>query len=461
MGGGVASRIIEHQRITALNDEAPRHGAYVLYWMQASVRTRENHALEHAVRIANELELPLVVGFGLDPDYREATARSLRFLIDGLVDVTGGLARRNIGFTVRVGRPHAIAAALAEDAASIVVDRSYLREPRTWRMELASSAGAPVVAVESNVVVPVVFASDKREWAARTIRPKIQRSLDRFLTELSTTPIKHTRLPRVESLDAGDRDALLVAAGVDDDPSDHYRGGEYQAYAALRRFVDEGLDDYARAGTQVTAEWSSQLSMYLHYGHIAPTVIVRRVRDAGAPRASVDAFIEELVVRRELAHNYVWYESDYDRFAALPQWARSTLDDHRDDPREAVYTKAELEAAATHDRYWNAAMIEMRETGYLHNRMRMYWGKRILDWTNTPEYAFRVALELNNRYLLDGRDPNSYANVAWVFGLHDQAFAERDVIGKVRPMTRSGLARKIDADAYVAYVEDLTGVEIV
>jgi deoxyribodipyrimidine photo-lyase len=456
----MATRIIEHQRITALNDHAPRRGKYVLYWMQASVRTRENHALEYAVRTANELELPLVAGFGLDPDYSEATPRTLRFLIDGLVDVAGGLARRNIAFVVRSGRPENVAAALSEDAASIVVDRSYLREPRAWRMGLASSTTAPVTAVESNVVVPVVFASGKREWAARTIRPKIHRHLERFLIELSTTPIDRTQPPRLASIAADERDALMAAAGVGDDPSDRFRGGEHQAHAALRRFLDHGLERYADAGTAVTGELSSRLSMYLHYGHIAPTVIARRVRGSGAPQASVDAFIEELVVRRELAHNYVWYEPDYDRFPALPDWARTTLDEHRDDEREAVYTKAELEAAVTHDRYWNAAMIEMRETGYLHNRMRMYWGKRILDWTNTPEYAFRVALELNNRYLLDGRDPSSYANVAWIFGLHDQAFAERDVIGKVRPMTRAGLERKIDPDAYVAHVEDLTGIGI-
>jgi deoxyribodipyrimidine photo-lyase len=327
-------------------------------------------------------------------------------------------------------------------------------------MELAAAVAAPVVAVESNVVAPVVFTSDKREWAARTIRPKLHRHLERFLIELSTTPIEHPKPPPIESIAADDRDALLAAAGIDDDASDRFRGGEYQAYAALRRFVDDGLVRYADAGTDVTGGSSSYLSMYLHYGHIAPTVVARRVLESGAPQESIDAFIEELVVRRELAHNFVWYEPDYDRFAALPDWARTTLDEHRRDARQVVYTKAEMEAAVTHDRYWNAAMIEMRETGYLHNRMRMYWGKRILDWTNTPEYAFRVALELNNRYLLDGRDPSSYANVAWIFGLHDQAFAERDVIGKVRPMTRSGLERKVDVDAYVAFVEDLTGITI-
>ena len=188
--------------------------------------------------------------------------------------------------------------------------------------------------------------------------------------------------------------------------------------------------------------------------------IALAVEGSDAAAGSREAFLEGLIVRRELAHNYVWYEPEYDSFRALPDWAQKTLDEHRDDARTRVYTASELEAAKTHDVYWNAAMVELRETGYLHNRMRMYWGKRILDWTNTPEYAFRVTLDLNNRYFLDGRDPNSYANVGWLFGLHDQAFAEREVIGKVRPMTRSGLERKIDTDAYVRYVAEITGVMI-
>ena len=253
---------------------------------------------------------------------------------------------------------------------------------------------------------------------------------------------------------------MLGAVGVEDDADARFRGGERRAYTALRRFVDNSLSQYPQSGTEVTGDTSSHLSMYLHYGHISPVAIALEVIDSAAPAVAVDEYIEELIVRRELAHNYAWFEPDYDSYTALPEWARTTLEQHRVDEREDIYTAAQLEAAETGDPYWNAAMVELRETGYLHNRMRMYWGKRILEWTNTPQYAFRVALELNNKYFLDGRDPNSYANVGWLFGLHDQAFAERDVIGKVRPMTQSGLERKIDTDAYVRYVEEITGVAI-
>lgn len=451
----MASKLIDETRVTAHNDHGPGDGRYVLYWMQASVRTRDNHALEYAVQTANDLGLPLVVGFGLDAGYPDATPRTLRFLLDGLIDVDGALAQRSIGFVVRRGEPLAVAHELAADAASVVVDRNYLREPRRWRTELADAVDIPVVEVESNVVVPVEVASDKREWAARTIRPKLHDHLERFLTELATTAVAHKDPPALESIDLTDRDAVLADLTIDDEPEARFRGGEHQAHAALRRFINAGLAGYSDAGTEVTGDLSSHLSMYLHFGHISPVSIANAVTDSGAPSEAVDEFIEELIVRRELAHNYVWYEPDYDSYGALPDWARTTLEEHRDDEREHVYTAKELEAAETHDRYWNAAMEELRATGYLHNRMRMYWGKRILEWTNTPEYAYRVALELNNRYFLDGRDPNSYANIAWVFGLHDQAFAEREVIGKIRPMTRSGLERKVDAEAYVAYVERL------
>ena len=453
----MATSLIAPERIRALNDRGAGGGSHVLYWMQAAVRTRDNHALEFAARAANDLGLPLVVGFGLDADYREASERTLRFLIDGLVAVAPALERRGIGFVVRAGHPAEVAAALADDAAALVTDVNYLREPRRWRRELAARASIPVWEVETNAVVPVEVASDGREWAARTLRPKIHEHLDRFLVELRTTPLARPCRSHPDGIDTGSPEPLLDAVGLGPIDEAPHRGGQSQAYAALTRFIDEGLPRYGKNDTAVDGSCGSRLSMYLHYGHISPVEVARRARAAQAPAGAIDAFIEELVVRRELAHNYVWFEPDYDAYRALPDWARTTLEEHRDDDREHGYTRAQLKDAATHDPYWNAAMIEMRETGWLHNRMRMYWGKRILEWTNTPEYAFRVALELNNRYLLDGRDPNSYASIAWLFGLHDQAFAERRVIGKVRPMTPGGLERKIDVRGYVEDVRRRTG----
>jgi deoxyribodipyrimidine photo-lyase len=171
--------------------------------------------------------------------------------------------------------------------------------------------------------------------------------------------------------------------------------------------------------------------------------------------ANIAAYLEELVVRRELAINFVYYTPDYDTYSCLPAWARQTLAEHKQDKRQFLYTATQLENAATHDPYWNAAMLEMKHTGFMHNYIRMYWGKKILEWSRTPEQAFKTTLAINNKYFIDGRDPNSYAGVAWTFGMHDRAWKERPVFGKVRYMAASGLERKCDIRAYVKKVENL------
>jgi deoxyribodipyrimidine photo-lyase len=234
--------------------------------------------------------------------------------------------------------------------------------------------------------------------------------------------------------------------------SGFFEGGTSRGQARLRRFLQADLDRYGDVRLEPDQERVSHLSPYLHFGQISPLDVALGARAQGG--GGTEAFLEELIVRRELAANYCEHEPDYDRYRALPGWAKETLAAHADDERPHVYTANELERAQTDDPYWNASMDEMRYTGYLHNAMRMYWGKRILAWTRTPEHAFRVTLELNNRYLLDGRDTSSYANVAWVFGLHDRAFAERDVFGKVRTMTSGGLERKYNMDAYCEAVRD-------
>ncbi|MEX1296709.1 MAG: deoxyribodipyrimidine photolyase, partial [Candidatus Limnocylindrales bacterium] len=300
----------------------------------------------------------------------------------------------------------------------------------------------------------------KREYAARTIRPKLLRRLDAFLDELTTTSLDHEMddVPSSE-LDLADIGGVMRTLDLEPDADPHVflHGGTAQARAHLGAFLREGLDGYAERRPDPVDPKVSYLSPYLHFGQISPVAVALAVRGSGASPADIDAFIEELVVRRELALNYVHHEPDYDRYAALPAWARTTLDAHRDDEREALYTAADLEGGRTHDRAWNAAMAQMRETGYLHNHLRMYWGKQVLLWTRSPEQAFRTLLELNDRYFLDGRDPSSVANVAWVLGLHDQAFAERPVSGKTRPMTRAGLDRKLDVKAWLAHVRSTLG----
>jgi deoxyribodipyrimidine photo-lyase len=408
---------------------------------------------------ANERGEPLLVAFGLTDDYPEANQRHYRFLLEGLADAGVCLEQRGIRFAVQQGDPPEVALDLGRDASVIVCDRGYLRHQKAWRGKVAAEARVEFVEVEADVVVPVAEASGKAEYAARTIRPKINRQRDKFLVDLRATPVRKDSLDvTVESLDWSYADRLLGELEVDRTvaPVSLFRGGTSEAKRILQRFIESDLPAYEENRNQPQTDAVSHMSKYLHFGQISPVYLALKIRDArNAPEKDRDAYLEELLVRRELACNFVEFTEDYDRYSCLPSWARQTLKEHRGDERAHVYTREQLENAKTHDEYWNAAMREMRYTDYMHNYMRMYWGKKILEWCNTPEYAFRVALELNNKYFIDGRDPNSYAGVAWVFGKHDRPWGERAVFGKARYMAASGLERKCDIRGYVAKVDQL------
>jgi deoxyribodipyrimidine photo-lyase len=447
-------------RIQALNDREVAAGDYVLYWMQQSQRAEHNPALDLAVREANRRKLPLVVGFGLMDDYPEANRRHFRFMLEGLQEVAADLQRKGIRLVVRLGQPSAVALALGQRAALIVCDVGYTRHQREWRRELAAEADCRVLAVEGDVVVPVAVVSTKAEYAARTIRPRIQKHLDDYLR------LPRAAAPRQSSLDLNldgigldDIDAVIAELKIDRCVSPvtaFFKGGTAEARKRLRRFIRHRLAGYDKNSNQPQTDDVSMMSPYLHFGQISPVYLALQVRDAqegqGIDRA---AYLEELIVRRELAINFVHYTPDYDRYSCLPDWAHKTLATHAGDRRAHVYSREELEAAETHDLYWNAAMREMKFTGFMHNYMRMYWGKKILEWTPDPEEAFDTTLAINNKYFLDGRDPNSFAGVAWVYGKHDRAWAERAVFGKVRYMAASGLERKCDIEAYVHKVDRL------
>ncbi len=456
--------VIDESCLHPLNDRPPRRGRCVVYWMQASQRGVDNPALERAVERADDLGLPVLAVFGLDAAYPEANLRHFAFLVEGLAAARRDLERRGVQLAVLRAAPDDAALALADRAALLVCDRGYLPHQRAWRRQVAAEVPCPVEQVEGDVVVPLESASRKAEWAAATLRPKILRLRDRFLAAAEAGAGRRPRGPRKDSLgirvpgnvrklDARLLDDLAVARPVPPVPGT--RGGTDEALVRLERFTAGSLARYADENRDPNAGAHSGLAPYLHFGQISPVRIAIAVRAARAPRAAKEAFLEELVVRRELACNLTLFNDRCGRFDGVPDWARASLAEHARDARPHRYAITDLEAARTHDPYWNAAMRTMRLTGFLHNHLRMYWGKKILEWSATPEEGFRVALALNNRWFLDGRDPNSLAGVAWVFGTHDRAWPERPIFGKIRYMNDAGLRRKFDADGWVAGIPAL------
>ncbi len=454
----MSPRYIEQERLHTLNTQEIRQGSYVLYWMQQSQRAEENHALEFAIQQANERHQPLLVIFGLTDDYPEANLRHYRFMLEGLQETRRSLAERGIKMVVRRGHPVNVALHAGKEASLIVCDRGYVRHQKSWRADVAEQADCRVIQVEGDVVAPVEVVSHKAEYAARTIRPKIHHHLERFLVDVPTIQPEYSSLRLdIEGMELSHIDGVLEKLDIDrrvPAVSHVFQGGTTQAQARFQKFLAYKLSRYAINSNQPHTGDISGMSPYLHFGQISPLYLARQVQNSPFSLGKAgEAFLEQVLVRRELAMNFVEYTPDYDHMSCLPNWARKTLAEHRDDTREYLYTPEQLEQAETHDAAWNAAMKEMTRTGFLHNYMRMYWGKKILEWSETPEIAFSTTLRLNNTYFLDGRDPNSYTGVAWIYGVHDRAWAERPIFGKVRYMSASGLKRKCNIHAYIEKVE--------
>ncbi len=443
--------MIQPERLQLLNSQRINPaGEYVLYWMQASQRAEWNHALEYAVRQANELKKPVVACFGITDQFPEANERHYAFMLEGLKSTAAALERRGIGFVAQHRSPELVAADLGRRAALVVTDRGYLRIERQWRKRVARGVPCRMAQVESNAILPVQTASPKEEYAAATFRPKVHAQWESFLVPLKMRdPDMPCRNLKADRLDLANIEWVLARLEIDRSVkrSPAFRGGTPEAEQRLKTFCAEHLDHFHTLRNDPAWDRLSGLSPYLHFGQISPLRVALEARRKGGP--GVDAFLEELIVRRELGINFVCYNKGYDVYEALPEWALKTLNDHRKDRRPYLYVRERLERGDTHDRYWNAAQREMVETGKMHGYMRMYWGKKILEWSRTPEDAFATALYLNNKYELDGRDPNGFAGVAWCFGKHDRPWGEREVFGMVRYMNDKGLERKFDMENYV------------
>lgn len=445
--------MIQKERIKVLKKGDCSKGDYVLYWMQASQRCTCNHALEFAVREANQKRLPLIVYLGITPDYPEANTRHYMFMLEGLSEVHAELEKSGIKMIIRIESPEKGVVSLAKNAALAVFDKGYTKIQKCWRESASAKIDCPVLQIESDVIVPAEYVSQKEEYAASTFRPKITKMLADFLKPLKRTlPLKSTEIIDSEKFSIESMFKKLKVNKVS--PSSEFRGGTANAEKYLHLFLREKIEHFEESRNDPSLDFNSHLSPYLHFGQISPLYVALTVIQTKSH--SSEAFLEELIVRRELAINFVNNNINYDNFSCLDNWQARTLKEHAMDSREYSYSLDELENAFTHDPYWNAAQKEMLITGKMHGYMRMYWGKKIIEWSSSPEDAFKRTLYLNNKYEIDGRGPNAFAGVAWCFGKHDRPWQERPIFGKVRYMNAKGLERKFNMDAYLKKVNALS-----
>ncbi|MFO7587039.1 MAG: deoxyribodipyrimidine photolyase [Gemmatimonadota bacterium] len=477
-------------RVRALNGAPERAGAaYVLYWMTASRRLGWNFGLQRAVEAANDHDLPLVILEALRTGYRWASDRVHAFVLDGMREHEEALrGRAGVRYHPYVepgeGAGSGLLGRLAERAAVVVTDDwPCFFLPRMQEVA-AARLGVRVESVDANGLYPM--RDTRRVFpVAHAFRRHLQRTLGLHLERLpARAPLEALRSSATPALPTGvverwpDASASLRSGGPDLAalPIDHAvgpverRGGTAAGRARLRRFLSDGLDDYGRRRNEPEADAASGLSPWLHFGHVSAHEIFSEIAareswtpaslsdDAegkrhgwwGLPSAAED-FLDQLVTWRELGFNRCAHTDDYDRYESLPDWARATLEKHEGDDREHVYDLAAFDAAETHDELWNAAQVQLRREGRIHNYLRMLWGKKILHWTESPRAALEIMIELNNRYALDGRDPNSWSGIFWCLGRYDRAWGpERPVFGKVRYMSSDSTRRKYSVDGYVA-----------
>ncbi|HSB16988.1 MAG TPA: deoxyribodipyrimidine photo-lyase [Bryobacteraceae bacterium] len=453
-------------RIRILNSQPVRPGArYVLYWAQMNRRVEGNHALLHAAELANSLGLPVLYYEGLTCSYPYANDRLHTFILEGVPDTEQRLRKLGIGYVFHLRRrqsdPDDVLYRLAKDAAAVVTDDYPTFVAARHNASVPAKVGVAYHVVDSSCVVPMGLFG-KREYAAYTIRPKIRRVLGEHLVPPGPLKVRarfaDPVAPFHTTVDEARIPRLVAECEIDHSvpPSISFHGGRTQAERHLERFVRDNLRRYARHRNEPSAHATSDLSPYLHFGNISSIEVALRVGEhASEHKLVADEYLEELIVRRELAFNFARHTPPPYTLECLPDWARATLAKHGRDERSPCYTCEQFERAETHDELWNATQKELLLRGKIHGYYRMYWGKKVIEWSAAHEDALETMIHLHDRYALDGRDPNTYANILWCFGLHDRPWSERPVFGTVRYMSLDGMKRKTDVGAYLAEIAQL------
>lgn len=463
-------------RIRNLGGSTPTWRAEsVLYVMSRDQRVADNHALLAAQAHALKEQLPLVVGFVLLKSSGHRAREHYEFMLDGLTEVSDRLHELNISFELRIveSEPLDTLQGLVEThkPAAVYFDFSPLKGPLSLHKALASANLVPVYEVDTHNIIPAWEISQKQEFGAYTMRPKVHKLITTWLGEPGEVTI-HTFGHAKSTLPTSEDIETLLGRLRSNGASLSFIPGEAAANEALDEFVRMRLERYAIERNDATKEAQSELSPYLHYGQLSSLRVALRLIDVlqkhqlepflfvssklpqpdGKPAllAGVDALLEELIVRKELSDNFCFYNPQYDDLSGAPNWAKASLDEHRDDKREHVYSFEQFELAKTHDELWNAAQRQLTQTGKIHGYMRMYWAKKVLEWSKSPEHAIDFLIRLNDFYSIDGGDPNGYVGILWsVAGLHDRPWFDRPVYGKVRYINQTGAKKRFAIEAYV------------
>lgn len=444
---------IDKSRVDVLKNGTINSGP-ILYWMSRDQRVADNWALLYAIEKANQVNKSLVVVFTLAPTFSEANLRHYDFMLKGLEEVEQTLAKKGINFLVIKGDPpKTLADYINKNKVSLLIsDFDPLKIKREWKNSLNELISIPHHEVDAHNTVPCWIASDKTEFGAYTIRPKIKRNLQIFLTdfpEIENKPIKTKPTDWKGIME-------WLNSSNDVKPIQWLKPGENEALIMLNDFIKNRLAGYATRRNDPNENGQSNLSPYLHFGQLSAQRVAIEVMKSAVPEDDKAAFLEELIVRRELSDNFCFYNPHYDNINGFHNWAKETHKIHADDTREYSYTLLQFEYSKTHDPLWNAAQNEMVKTGKMHGYLRMYWAKKILEWTKNAEEAMRFCIYLNDKYSIDGRDPNGYTGIAWsIGGVHDRAWGERNVFGKIRYMNLNGCKRKFDVEKYINSVSKI------
>jgi len=454
------------QRLRQLNSTELNlsNGKAVIYLMSRDQRLDYNFALLVAAQAADHHHLPLVVVFNLYPDLRSRAYQHFMFMLQGLQELEQSLNNLNIGFKVFFGDFEKNLKKINQEfaPAEVYLDFSPLNKSKKQQKQAAKFFACPVTLVDTHNIIPVWQASDKQEYNAYFLRRKIHRQLDQYLQPYPKLKKIKQKWPKKIINDWSKLKKQVKAEKLTDYLLE-FKPGEKAAHQILAEFLQKKLLDYAEKRNDPNQDVLSNLSPYLHFGQISSLEVTLAVKDYVKKKKaqfgekklkklqqSQESFLEELIVRKELADNYCFYNDNYDSLAGLPAWSVKTLTDHEQDLREYIYQRQQLEKAETHDDAWNAAQIEMAKTGKMHGYMRMYWAKKILEWSPNAATAIKRAIYLNDKYSVDGYDPNGYAGILWsIGGLHDRPWPERKIFGKVRYMSFDGLKRKFDIKKYI------------